>query len=118
MEYAQKNHPDDVGNGDYITSWAQSLIMAKILETALDNVGYDALSKGNADSWKAIETQGIQKLDYDVEGLHGPVKYTPGDNRLSKSVRVFQVQQGNIVALTDWIEAPVVQYENFDWFGK
>jgi branched-chain amino acid transport system substrate-binding protein len=119
MEYAQKNHPDDVGNGDYITSWAQSLIMSKVLETALNNgVSYDTLAKGGADAWKAVETQGIQKLDYDVGGLHGPVKYTPGDNRLSKSVRVFQVKNGNITAVTGWIDAPVVQYENFDWFGK
>jgi len=118
-EYIQKYHPDDQGNMDYITTWAQSLIMAEILRVALKNVGYDALAKGDADSWKAIETQGIQKLkDYDVEGLHGPVSYTAGDNRLSKSVRVFQVQGGEIKPLTDWIDAPVVKYEEFDWFGK
>ena len=93
--------------------------MAKILETALNNgVSYDLLAKGGLDAWSAIETEGIQKLDYDVEGLHGPVKYTPGDNRLSKSVRVFQVQNGAITALTDWIDAPVVKYEDFSWFGK
>ncbi len=119
VEYAEKNHPDDIGNGDYITSWAQSLIMAKALETALDNgISYDTLAKGDAEAWEAIETEGIQKMDYDVGGLHGPVKYTSGDNRLSKSVRVFQVQQGTIVAITDWIDAPVVMYEDFDWFGQ
>jgi branched-chain amino acid transport system substrate-binding protein len=119
MEYAQKNHPDDVGNGDYITSWAQSLIMAEILKVAVKNAGYDALAQGNADSWQAVETQGIQKLNnYDVGGLHGPVTYTPGDNRLAKSVRVFQVKSGTITAITGWIDAPVVKYEDFDWFGK
>ncbi len=118
-EYCQEEHPDDYGNMDYITCWAQSLIMAEILRVAVDNAGYDALAKGDAASWQALETQGIQKLkDYDVGGLHGPVSYTPGDNRLSKSVRVFQVQDGNIVPLTDWIDAPVVKYEEFDWFGK
>jgi branched-chain amino acid transport system substrate-binding protein len=118
-EYCQREHPDDYGNMDYITCWAQSLIMAEILRLAVDNAGYDALAKGDAKSWQALETQGIQKLkDYAVGGLHGPVSYTPGDNRLSKSVRVFQVQDGNIVPLTDWIDAPVVRYEEFDWFGK
>jgi branched-chain amino acid transport system substrate-binding protein len=93
--------------------------MAEILRVALENAGYDALAEGDFDSWEAIETQGIQKLNnYDVGGLHGPVTYTPGDNRLSKSVRVFQVQGGEIVPLTDWIDAPVVKYEEFDWFGK
>jgi len=118
-EYCQKLHPDDYGNMDYITSWAQSLIMAEILRLAVENAGYDALAKGDAQAWQTLETQGIQKLkDYDVEGLHGPVSYTPGDNRLSKSVRVFQVQSGEITPLTDWIDAPAVKYEEFDWFGK
>jgi branched-chain amino acid transport system substrate-binding protein len=118
-EYLQANHPDDAGNMDYITTWAQSLLMVEIVRTALDNVGYDVLAKGDAEAWKAIEEQGIQKLkDYDVGGLHGPVSYTAGDNRLSKSVRVFQVQGGEITPLTDWIDAPVVEYEKFDWFGK
>ena len=119
MEYCEKNHPEDAGNGDYITGWAQSLIMAKIVETALKNADYDALAKGDAAAWKVLEEQGIKKLkNYDVDGLHGPVSYTEGDNRLSKSVRVFQVQSGIITALTGWIDAPVVEYENFSWFGQ
>ncbi|MBA7598503.1 hypothetical protein ES703_05521 [subsurface metagenome] len=119
VEYCQKLHPKDEGNMDYITSWAQSLIMAEILRVAVENVGYDVLAKGNVESWRAIETYGIQRLkDYDVGGLHGPASYTPGDNRLSKSVRVFQIQSGEITPVTDWVEAPVVKYEEFEWFGK
>jgi branched-chain amino acid transport system substrate-binding protein len=118
-EYCRKLHPKDEGNMDYITSWAQSLIMAEILRLAVENVGYDVLAKGDIESWRAIETQGIQKLNgYDVGGLHGPVSYAPGDNRLSKSVRLFQIQSGAITPVTDWIEAPVVKYEEFDWFGQ
>ncbi len=117
-EYVRNLHPEDEGNMDYITSWAQSLIIAEILRLAVTNAGYDVLANGDVESWRAVETQGIQKLDYDVEGLHGPVKYTPGDNRLAKSLRVFQIQNGAIVPITDWIEAPVVKYEEFDWFGK
>jgi branched-chain amino acid transport system substrate-binding protein len=119
IEYCEKNHPDDSGNGDYITGWAQSLIMAKIVETAVKNAGYDALTAGDADAWQILEEEGIMKLDnYDVDGLHGPVSYTEGDNRLSKSVRVFQVQSGVITALIGWIDAPMVEYENYDWFGQ
>jgi branched-chain amino acid transport system substrate-binding protein len=120
-EYVKKLHPEDYEkkNMDYITCWAQSLIVAEILRVAVKNAGYDALAKGDADSWKALEEQGIQKLkNYDVGGLHGPVSYTEGDNRLSKSVRVFQVQSGEIKPLTEWIDAPVVKYEEYDWFGK
>jgi len=119
IEYCQKLHPKDEGNMDYITSWAQSLIMAEILRVAVENVGYDVLAKGDVESWRAVETYGIQRLkDYDVGGLHGPVSYTAGDNRLSKSVRLFQIKSGVITPITDWIEAPVVKYEEFDWFGQ
>jgi branched-chain amino acid transport system substrate-binding protein len=119
MEYCEANHPDDAGNGDYITGWAQSLIMVEIVKTALQNAGYDAITTGDASAWATLEDEGIKKLsNYVVEGLHGPVSYTAGDNRLSKSVRVFQVISGEIEAITDWIEAPVVQYELFDWFTQ
>jgi len=116
-EYCQKLHPENVGNADYMVSWAQGLIVAKALELAVQNAGYDVLAKGDAAAWQAIETQGIQKLqNYDVEGLQGPVSYTPGDNRLDKSNRVFQIINGKITQLTNWVEAPLIKYEEFDWF--
>ncbi|HUV75036.1 MAG TPA: ABC transporter substrate-binding protein [Dehalococcoidales bacterium] len=118
VEYCRKLHPKDEGNLDYITSWAQSMIMAEILRLTVENVGYDVLAKGDVESWRAIETYGIQRLNYDVGGLHGPATYTPGDNRLSKSVRIFQIQSGEINPVTDWVEAPLVKYEEFEWFGK
>lgn len=118
-EYCQKLHPNDYGNMDYITSWAQSLIVAEVLRLAVENAGYNVLAKGDEKAWQAVETQGIQKLNnFDVGGLHGPVSYSPGDNRLSKSVRIFQIQKGAIVPITDWIESTLVKYEEFDWFGK
>lgn len=117
-EYCQANHPDDYGNMDYITSWAQSLIVAEILRLTLEEVSYDVLAAGGVDAWNAIEEYGIKRLDYDVEGLHGNVEYVTGDNRLSKSLRVFKIQNGMLNPITEWIEAPVVEYENFDWFGN
>ena len=118
-EYCRKLHPADYGNMDYITSWAQSLIVAEILRLAVNNVGYDVLAKGDAQSWQAVETQGIQKLKgYDVEGLHGPVTYTPGDNRLNKYNRIYRIIGGKIAEPSDWIEAPLIKYEEYEWFGK
>jgi branched-chain amino acid transport system substrate-binding protein len=118
-EYCQKLHPQDYGNMDYIVAWAQSLVVAEILKTAVNNVGYNALANGNVESWRALETNGIQKLkDFDVGGLHGPVSYKPGDNRLSKSLRIFQIKNGALTPISGWTEAPLVKYEEFDWFGK
>ena len=118
VEYCEKQHPQDVGNLDYATTWAQSLICAEALKLAVRNAGYDVLAKGDVESWRAMEIQGIQKLEnYDVGGLHGPVSYTPGDNRLSKSVRIFQVKNGVITPVSDWVESPLVKYEEYDWFS-
>jgi len=118
-EYCLELHPDDYGNMDYITSWAQSMIMAEALRLAVENAGYEVLAKGDVESWRALETQGIQKLNgYDVGGLHGPVSYTPGDNRISTLLKIFQVQDGEINPLTGWVETPLIKYEEFDWFGK
>ncbi len=112
-EYCKAYHPKDYGNMDYITSWAEALVGAEILRLAVENCGYDKLAAGDAAAWECVEKNGIQKLDYDVEGLHGPVKYTAGDNRLDKSVRVFQVVSGEITAVSGWIDAPRIPYENF-----
>lgn len=118
-EYCQKLHSADYGNMDYITSWGQSLIVAKILELAVKNAGYDVLAKGDVAAWRAVETQGIQKLkNYDVGGLHGPVSYTPGDNRLDKFNRVYRIVGGKIAEPSKWVEAPLIKYEEYDWFGK
>ncbi len=117
-EYAQNLHPNDVNNGDYVAAWAQSLIIAEILRKALDAVGYDVLANGDAAAWEAIEKYGFQGLDgYDVGGLQSPVKYVPGDNRLGKSLRINRVTNGVITAITGWVEAPLIKYEEYDWFG-
>lgn len=112
-EYCQEYHSADYGNMDYITSWAEGLIVAEILRLSIENVGVDNLTP------QAVEEYGFKKLsNFDPGGLHGLVSYTPGDNRLSKSVRVFQIQGGEIVPKSDWIEAPLIKYEEFDWFGQ
>ncbi len=118
-EYATKYHPKDVNNGDYMAAWAQSLIIAEILKDALNKVGYDALSKGDATAWADVEKYGFQALNgYDVGGLQSPVSYTPGDNRLGKSLRIDQIKSGTITPVTGWVEAPVIKYETYSWFGK
>ena len=112
-EYMLANHPDDEGNGDYITAWAESLIVAEILRLALEEVDIEDLTP------QLVEQYGFKRLNnFSPGGLHGPVTYTDGDNRLSKSVRVFQVQGGTIKPVSDWIEAALINYEDFDWFGQ
>jgi len=112
-EYCQQYHPDDYGNMDYITCWAEGLIVAEILRLAIENVGVDNLTP------QAVEEYGFKKLDsFDVGGLQGPVSYTPGDNRLTKFNRIYQIVDGEITNPSAWIEAPLIKYEDFEWFGR
>jgi branched-chain amino acid transport system substrate-binding protein len=117
-EYAKANHPVYIGNGDYITGWASSLINAEILRQALKNSSLDVLSKGDAAAWQAVENKGfLQVKGYDVQGLHGPVDFSNAlDKRGSKSVKIFQIRDGAIVSLTGWVDAPLINYEKYDWF--
>jgi branched-chain amino acid transport system substrate-binding protein len=118
-QYLQKNNPTDSGNMDYLSTWATALIVAEILRLAVNNAGYAALAKGDAASWQAIETQGIQKLKgYTVDAMQGPVTYTKGDNRLDKMLRLYKVTGGKITMIQDWTEAPAIPYETYDWFPK
>ncbi len=118
-EYCKKNNPKDYGNMDYLSTWTTALVAREILTQAVKNVGYDVLAKGDVNSWRAIEQSGIQKLNgYTVEGLQGPVSYVPGDNRLSRSLRLYKITGGKINLLVDWEEAPLVKYEDYPWWGK
>ncbi len=118
-EYVKKLHPKDEGNPDYIAAWAQSLIIAEILKNALKNNSYSVLAKGDVNAWRLIEKDGFQKLNgYDVGGLQGAVKYVAGDNRLTMYNRVYRVVNGVIGSPSAWVEAPLVKYETFDWYGK
>jgi branched-chain amino acid transport system substrate-binding protein len=114
-EYAQKNHPADVGNMDYLGTWATVLSIREILSTAVKNAGYDVLAKGGADAWKAVEEQGIKKVaGYKFEGLQGgSLTYTPGDNRLDRFLRIYKVNGGKISPIGDWQEAPLVKYPQY-----
>jgi branched-chain amino acid transport system substrate-binding protein len=112
-EYCQEYHPDDYGNMDYITSWAEGLIVAEILRLAEANVGIDNLTP------QAVEEYGFKKLNnFDVGGLQGPVSYTTGDNRLTKFNRIYRIENGEIGNPSPWTEAPLIKYEDYEWFGQ
>jgi branched-chain amino acid transport system substrate-binding protein len=104
-EYLTKNHPADAGNMDYLSVWCTGLVSAEILKNAVQAVGYDALVKGDAAAWQAVEQSGFQKLNYNVAGIQGAVSYTAGDNRLAKSVKLYTVKSGTITSIGDWVAA-------------
>lgn len=120
-EYCQKNNPEYINNDDYLACWMTMFVMREILVKAVENAGYDKLAQGGAAAWKAVEEQGIQKLDgYNAEGLTGGVvKYVGGgDNRLNNYLRLHKIENGKAVAIGDWQSMPLIKYETLDWWGK
>jgi len=120
MEYCKSQHPEYLGNNDYLVGWASSLINAEILKQAIQNSNVDDLFKGDATSWQLAEPNGFMKVQGDdVGGLQGPVDFSGTlDKRGSKSVKIFEIQSGQMVSLSGWVNAPNIPYETFDWFGK
>ncbi len=106
-EYLTKNHPEDAGNNDYITGWAEGLFIAEILNKAITNTP----GGGNALTPALVEANGFKKLqNFDVGGLQGPATYVPGDNRFSKTVKLYKVTAGKLTAVGSWIDAPFIDY--------
>lgn len=106
-EYMQANHPEHAGNMDYITAWNEGLIIAEILKQAIQNAPGDAADL----TPQKVEQYGFQMLDgYDVGGLQGAISYTDGDNRLTNLVKLYQVVNGEITVIGDWVDAPFIDY--------
>lgn len=120
IEYCKRLHPANEGNLDYMVTWAEALIHAEILRQAIKNVPYEVLAKGDAKAWEATEMQGFRNVKgFDVKGLHGTVDFSkPDDRRGAKAVKLYQVKGGKITAISDWVEAPLIKYEELPWFGK
>jgi len=118
VEYCNRHSPRDKGTMEFLIGWANGLALAEIARVALENCGYDVLAKGDATTWQCVEEKGFRNVKgYDVEGLQGPIDFSdPEDHRGSKSVKVYQVINGKVTAVTDWVEAPLIKFEEFEWF--
>ncbi|MDH5696468.1 MAG: ABC transporter substrate-binding protein [Dehalococcoidia bacterium] len=110
-EYGAEWHPDVWENQYYIYCWASALMVSEALRVALENVGYDGLTP------ETVETQGIRKIKgFSTGGLTGSVDMDEYDRRLSKAALIIKVSDGVWTPISDWIQAPAIHYEEYDWF--
>jgi branched-chain amino acid transport system substrate-binding protein len=76
-------------------------VMIEAVRRAIDNVGYENLDgravKESLDSIKDFDPHGIKKITY-----------TPEDHRGSATVRIYQVQGGEVVPVSDWRDASML----------
>jgi branched-chain amino acid transport system substrate-binding protein len=74
-------------------------VMIEAIRRAIDNVGYE-----NVDGRAAKEALDSIE-DFDPHHIGRPVTYTPEDHRGAPVLRIYEVQGGEVVPVTDWRDA-------------
>jgi len=69
------------------------------LRLAPERVGYDKLDN------YAINAA-LDSIKNYQRNLNRPITFTPTDHRGPNTIRMFEIQKGKIVPITDWIVAP------------
>jgi len=72
------------------------------IRRAVEEVGYENLDG------RAVKEALDSIKDFDPHGIGKTITYTPEDHRGSATVRIYEVQGGEAVPVTDWREAPML----------
>jgi branched-chain amino acid transport system substrate-binding protein len=105
VESHEKWHPGDMGTNVYVEGWVNILCAAEALKMA-DKAG-NLTPAGIRDAFE-------QFRNFDTGGLAPPLTFTKTDHRASMAAKMYQIQGGKIVPVSDWIELP----RDMEYFGK
>ena len=105
VESHEKWHQGEEGTNVYVEGWVNILCVAEALKMA-DKAG-NLTPSGIRDAFE-------QFRKFDPGGLAPPLTFTKTDHRGSMAAKMYQVQNGKIVAVSDWIELP----RDMEYFGK
>jgi branched-chain amino acid transport system substrate-binding protein len=98
LEFARKKNID-YGGADSI--FVQGWTAISILIAGIEKVVNDGKELTGENIKNALETMG----EIDTKGVTLPVKFSPTDHAGVKSTRMFRVENGKWVAITDFISA-------------
>ena len=76
--------------------------MIEAIGRAIEEVGYENLDG------LAVKEAMYSIKDFDPYGVGRTVTYTPEDHRGTPEVRIYEVQGGRVVPVTDWVDAPML----------
>jgi branched-chain amino acid transport system substrate-binding protein len=105
VESHEKWHPGETGTNVYVEGWVNILSITEALKTA-DKAG-DLTPAGIRDAFE-------QFRDFSTGGLAPSLTFTKTDHRASMAAKMYQIQKGKIVPVSDWIELP----RDMEYFGK
>jgi branched-chain amino acid transport system substrate-binding protein len=92
--------------GDGAATLAFMSVVIEVMRIAIEEVGYENLDG------RPLKEAFYSIKDFDPHGMGRPVTYTPEDHRGSPVVRIYEVQGGEVVPITDWRDAPMLVPEN------
>jgi len=105
VESHEKWHAGEAGTNVYVEGWVNILSVTEALKMA-DKAG-DLTPAGIRNAFE-------QFRDFDTGGLAPPMTFTKTDHRASMAAKMYQIQKGKIVPISDWIELP----RDMEYFGK
>jgi branched-chain amino acid transport system substrate-binding protein len=88
--------------GDTAGALMVMTVMIKAISIAIDNVGYENLDG------RAVREAMDSIKDFDPYGIGRPISYTPEDHRGSAMTRMYEIQDGDVVPVTEWRNAPML----------
>ena len=77
-------------------------VWIEAIRIAIEEVGYENLDG------RAVKEAMYSIKDFDPHGTGKKVTYTPEDHRGSPVIRIYEVQGGEVVPVSDWREAPML----------
>jgi hypothetical protein len=80
--------------------------MIQSISAAIEQVGYENLDG------RAVKEAMYSIKDFDPHDIGRPVTYTPEDHRGRPVVRIYEVQGGEVVPVSDWRDAPMLVPES------
>jgi branched-chain amino acid transport system substrate-binding protein len=96
-----KYHGNIISQGDQAVNIRLISVICEALRRAIEEVGYENLDGAAA----KVALDSIK--DFDPLGV-GSTTYTPEDHEGSHRIRIYQVQGGEVVPVSDWREAPML----------
>ena len=87
-----------------MTGVVNAMIMVHAIELALKNVGGNPKKIKGTEVFKALES--IQ--NFSTKGLTTSVSYSANERRGAKGCKIVAIQNGELSAVTDFLDAPPV----------
>ncbi len=105
VESHEEWHPGEEGTNVYVEGWVNILCVSEALKMA-DKAG-NLTPAGIRDAFE-------QFRNFETGGLAPPFTFTKEDHRGSMAAKIYEIKDGKMVDVSDWIELP----RDMEYFGK